>query len=194
MGGAGGMATGSGPGRGREPTLATDRVVLRPYRWADADGMVDYLGDYEVSRWLALVPHPYEAEHARAFLTRKLVPPVDPAHFGLGIETERQFVGGLSLQGTGRTRMLGYWLGRPWWGRGLMTEAVAALLAHAFGPMGLPRIGSGVFVGNEASLAIQRRFGFEILGQSQVFSVARGQTITHIDTLLTAERYRETRP
>ena len=75
-----------------------------------------------------------------------------------------------------------------------MTEAVRAVLDHAFGPMGLERIGSGVFDGNAASLAIQTRFGFEILGRSEVFSIARGETITHIDTLLTRERYRETRP
>ncbi|MEJ1160254.1 GNAT family N-acetyltransferase [Prosthecomicrobium sp. N25] len=178
--------------RGVEPRLETARLVLRPYGVADAGGMASYLADYEVSRWLALVPHPYLPRHAAEFLARKLGPEPDPAHFGLAIEIGGRFAGGLSLSGTGWSRMLGYWIGRPYWGQGYMTEAVAALLDHAFGPMSLDRIGSGVFVGNAASLAIQKRFGFEILGESQVFSVARNETITHIDTLLTRQRYRET--
>lgn len=193
--------TASGPVAARspwhEPRIETSRLVLRPYVDGDAPAMVEYLGDFEVSRWLALVPHPYGPDHAAQFLETKRNPDPKQGHFGLAVETEGRFVGGTSLKGPGPTVMLGYWIGRPWWGRGLMTEAVGALLAHAFAPtavggMGLERIGSGVFEGNEASLAIQRRFGFTILGTSTVFSIARGAPTTHIDTLLTADRYRET--
>lgn len=188
-----GAAASSVPGPD-EPRLATARLRLRSYAPTDADGMVAYLGDFEVSRWLALVPHPYGPDHAEAFLTRKLGERRDPDHWGLAIEVDGAFAGGIGLTGGGNTRMLGYWLGRPFWGRGLMTEAVGAVIDHAFEVLQIPRIGSGVFEGNEASLAIQKRFGFEILGTSPVFSIARGATTTHIDTLLTAERYRKTRP
>lgn len=176
-----------------EPVLATPRLRLRPYRLGDRDGMVAMLGDFEVSRRLALVPHPYAPEDADRFLAAKLAPDAEDDHFGLAIECDGQFCGGISLRSLSRMPMLGYWLGRSWWGRGLMTEAVGAMLDHAFGPLGCERIGSGVFEGNEASLAIQRRFGFEILGTSEVFSVALGRTTLHIDTLLTLRRHRETK-
>lgn len=189
----------SGPRRGAaeirpfEPVLATPRLVLRPYRLGDRDGMIEMLGDFAVSSRLAMVPHPYGPSDADRFLAAKLAPDAEADHFGLAIECEGRFCGGISLRSLSRLPMLGYWLGQAWWGRGLMTEAVGAVLEHAFGPLGFQRIGSGVFEGNEASLAIQRRFGFAILGTSEVFSVALGRTTRHIDTLLTLQRHQETK-
>lgn len=178
-------------GRVPEPRLATPRLLLRPYRAGDADALVEHLADFEVSRWLALVPHPYRAADAERFVARKLAPAPEDDHFGLAVELDGRLVGGLGVAGASTRPSLGYWLGRPFWGRGLMTEAVGALIGFLFGRIRLERLESGVFVGNEASLAIQRRLGFEFVGESPVFSVARGETVTHIDTLLTRRRYDE---
>lgn len=55
---------------------------------------------------------------------------------------------------------LGYWLAEPYWGRGLMTEAVAAVLGHAFRDVRVHRIGATVFPDNPASAAVLRKVGF----------------------------------
>jgi len=185
----GGAASG---GIAAGPVLKTARLRLRPYGWDDAPAMTAFLADFEVARWLALVPHPYGPEHARSFLEKTLGGGF-PDKLGLAIEVDGRLAGGIALAGLSALPMLGYWLGPPHWGRGLMTEAVAAVLAHGFGTLGLTRVGSGIFAGNEASLAIQRRAGFEVVGQSEVFSLARNTTVTHIDTRLTRRRWQETK-
>ncbi|MEX0860700.1 MAG: GNAT family N-acetyltransferase, partial [Cucumibacter sp.] len=80
---------------------------------------------------------------------------------------------------------IGYYLGRPFWGRGLMTEAVRAALDWYFGETGAGRVGSGVFHFNAPSLAIQRKLGFVETGRSLVHCLARGKDIEQIDTELT---------
>ena len=52
---------------------------------------------------------------------------------------------------------------------------------------------SGVFVGNEGSLAVQKKHGFEILGESNVRSRPLGKDVVHLDTLLTRTRYQDKR-
>ena len=84
---------------------------------------------------------------------------------------------------------LGYWLGEPFWGRGLMTEAVRAVVAEFFRQPDNQMLVSGVFRGNNASLAIQRNLGFEVTGESSVMCVARAAMVEHIDTRLTRQCY-----
>ncbi|HUV31960.1 MAG TPA: GNAT family protein, partial [Devosiaceae bacterium] len=84
---------------------------------------------------------------------------------------------------------IGYYLGRPFWGNGMMTDAVRVALDWYFAKSGADRVGSGVFHFNAASLAIQHKLGFVETGRSMVFCEARNQTIEHIDTELTRSTY-----
>ena len=52
------------------PTLRTPRLTLRPLTYDDCDAIAEGVGNYDVSRWLAVVPYPYSVEDARAFLER----------------------------------------------------------------------------------------------------------------------------
>ena len=70
---------------------------------------------------------------------------------------------------------LGYVLGRAWWGRGLMHEALAALLDRAFGAMALRRIEAEVDVRNTASSRVLRRLGFTREGLLRQRWVTKGE-------------------
>ena len=178
-----GRRTATGTGR---PVLVTDRLVLRPYRAEDAADLLDWLGDFEVSRWLARVPHPYRPADAEAFVAAGMTGG-DVLGFAITLDGDR-LIGAVGLDDLSGAPTLGYWLGRYHWGRGLMTEAAAAVVAHAVGPMGLTALHSGVFAGNTASLAIQKRLGFEIVGERMIHSIAQGRAVRHIDTRLVAGR------
>jgi RimJ/RimL family protein N-acetyltransferase len=181
------------PRRGR-PSLAglrieTARLVLRPPQPGDRDAIVAAIGHWSVARWLARVPHPYAPSDAEAFLARVL-PRVEAGRdLPLLVFDAEGLAGCVGLDGLGTTPELGYWLTPSRWGRGYATEAAGAAIALAFDGLGAAQLRSGVFAGNEASMAVQRRLGFEVVGESRVFCLARRRDLDHIDTLLTRERH-----
>lgn len=75
---------------------------------------------------------------------------------------------------------LGYWLLPGHWGRGIATECVGAMLEHAFGAMGLHRVGADVDVGNHASRRLLERLGFRLEGVRRSYERKGG---AHIDLM-----------
>ena len=69
---------------------------------------------------------------------------------------------------------LGYWIGKPYWGMGYATEAVRALILHAFETDGFDYLRVGHFTDNPASERIIAKFGFVRQGQEQRDCAARG--------------------
>lgn len=170
--------------------LRTERLILRPAELADAGPIAAGLGDFEVTRWLARVPYPYSIEEAVRFLAWEQSQR-DGGEDRVFVMDRCGFVGLVSLRGRGPDPVLGYWLSRAHWGQGLMSEAVAAVVDIAFADPELAEIRSGVFVGNERSLAIQKRLGFEITGHSRQRNLALSRELDHIDTQLTRARHTE---
>ena len=98
----------------------------------------------------------------------------------------RMQAAGASQRGAGLH--IGYWIGRPHWGRGYMTEAARGLIAHLFATRDDALIHSGAFVGNAASLRVQDKLGFARDGESMMFSRPHGREIAHVKTALTLTR------
>jgi len=173
------------------PVLKTARLVLRPPRQEDAAPIALYLNDFAVAGNLARVPFPYRLGDAQAWLASRH-PGLPPSEANFSILCEGLgFVGHIGFHAGPRGPVLGYWLGRPFWGRGIMTEAVGPSIAWFFTATGVGEIHSGVFHFNAASLAIQTRLGFVQTGRSSLLCLARGVEVEHIDTTLTLERFRQ---
>ena len=104
-------------------------------------------------------------------------------------------IGSQSLRGvrfgTTRRGSTGSWLGTPWQGRGLGTEMRSAILALLFDGLGGSEAASGAVLGNEASLGVSRKLGYEHIGVSTV--TPRGAVVEHHDLLLTRDRFRRPR-
>jgi len=166
-------------------TLATRRFVLRQPQLGDAADIARYLNDFEVSGNLARVPFPYHLSDAKAWL-RTRVPglPVEATNFTIDLP-EHGLVGQVGFHQGPLGPIIGYWLGRPFWGQGIMTEAVIASLDWFFSASPADTVFSGVFHFNAASLAIQKRLGFTETGRSSLLCLARGAEVEHIDTKLT---------
>lgn len=124
------------------------QLVLRPLDVADVPEMTRLIGDFEVSRWLSVVPHPYGLADGRRFIG-EIAGDWDHA-----IEINGAFAG---VIGVGDS--LGYWLGRPYWGQGYMSEAAHAVVAAWF-RAGNEYLESGYFIGNAPSATILNRLGF----------------------------------
>ena len=118
------------------PTLATARLVLRPFRLEDAPTVQRLAGVREVAATTLTVPHPYPdgaaeawiATHAGAWAERKVLT------LAVTLREDGALVGavGLALVMADRRAELGYWIGVPWWNRGFATEASRALVDFGF--------------------------------------------------------------
>lgn len=174
-------------------TVMTRRLLLRQPQVGDAEAIALYLNDFAVSGNLARVPFPYRLGDARAWL-RTRVPGLPPEDTNFTIDIPgKGLAGHVGFHRGPQGPILGYWLGQPFWGRGIMTEAVTASLDWFFANSTAPVVYSGVFHFNSASLAIQRKLGFIETGRSTLLCLARDAEVEHIDTKITRARFEQNR-
>jgi RimJ/RimL family protein N-acetyltransferase len=160
--------------------LATDRLRLRPQRTDDIPAIVAGLNDWEVARWLTVVPYPYTRADAEDWLGRQEPPVPGQAHFVIELAGSGP-IGVASLDDG-----LGYWLARAQHGNGYMTEACTALLEWHFTARPDDTVPSGYHVGNAASAAVQRKLGFVETGARDMrFVRSQQREVEHIGTRLT---------
>jgi ribosomal-protein-alanine N-acetyltransferase len=136
--------------------------ILRGWEETDRDSLVAQANNRNVWRNLRdRFPHPYTENDAEAWLALARAQPdwlnwaivVDDAAVGcVGLEPLTDVHAG--------TTHIGYWLGEPYWGRGIMTAAVQAIAEHAFSPLGFKRIETPVFAWNPASMRVLEKCGF----------------------------------
>jgi RimJ/RimL family protein N-acetyltransferase len=159
------------------PRLQTERLVLRPLAAADAAPMTPLADDPGVSRMTTSIPHPFGREMAEGFVERMQA--ADPAHEQvLAIEhRDGAFMGVVGFHPNGGLGPeLGYWIGRPFWGAGYMSEAVAAALAWARTGWGKRVLVSGHFADNPPSGRVLTKADFLYTGEIvRRFSIARGE-------------------
>ncbi len=142
----------------------TPRLLLRPGWAEDAPALAEAIADETIVRNLATAPWPYGLRDAEAFLAQ----PRDPVLPSLLIfertDAQPRLVGacGLGRRPSGSVEM-GYWIARPFWGRGIATEACMALIAIAR-TLGLQRLEGSHFLDNPASGRVLEKLGFEPLG------------------------------
>jgi RimJ/RimL family protein N-acetyltransferase len=141
----------------------TERLLLRPGWAEDAPALVAAIGDEAVVRNLSRVPWPYGPAEAEAFLGL----PQDERRPRMLIFTrssEPRLVGGIGLMdlddGPAEQAELGYWIARPYWGCGFVTEAARAMLDMAFHGLRLNRIEAGHFPDNAGSGRVLEKLGF----------------------------------
>ncbi len=128
--------------------ISTPRLLIRPYRREDAAELARLINDWEVARWLSVVPHPYTLEDAEEYITEIA------GDWSFAVTDGAKLLGGIGISGG-----LGFWLGRAHWGRGYMSEAASALVGAWFSA-GHEELSSGYFLGNAASAAIHAKLGF----------------------------------
>lgn len=158
-------------------------MSLRELTERDVDAIATFGGEWEVASMTGRIPYPYSPALARQWLVG-----LPEGEFVRGIEFETQLIGicGFAPQADSAAE-LGYWIGKPWWGRGFATEAARALMQHCFGEIGFKRLICCHFVNNPASKRVIRKLGFRYVGPSRGWCEARQ---TELDTL----RYERRRP
>ena len=144
--------------------LKTDRLVLRPWYEDDAEDLYAYAKDPQVgppAGWPAHTSVENSREVIRTVLSK-------PETYAVCLKNGTP-IGSVGLHLNGSTDMtdrddeceLGYWIGKPFWGKGLIPEASRELLRHAFEDLGMSAIWCGYYEGNEKSRKVQEKLGFQ---------------------------------
>ena len=136
--------------------------MIRPPRGDDKAALLRLADNRAVWRNLThRFTHPYTEADADAWFSM-LGKSTMPTHWAIDVGGEA--VGGIGVRiGEGvfaKSAEFGYWLGEPFWGRGIMTAAVSAIADHAFSPLGFKRIETPVFAWNPASMRVLEKCGF----------------------------------
>ncbi|MDO4316439.1 MAG: GNAT family N-acetyltransferase [Oscillospiraceae bacterium] len=146
------------------PGLETPRLLLRPFRESDAADVYEYARDPAVGPIAGWQPHGSEEESREIIHTVFSAPGV----FAVELKEAGKVVGSVGFVGNHPAGEIpgcpddeiGYALSRAYWGRGLVPEAVGAVLEYGFTQLGLRRIWCGHYAGNQRSARVIGKCGF----------------------------------
>jgi RimJ/RimL family protein N-acetyltransferase len=143
-----------------QPILKTDRLILRPFRLADASDVQRLAGDRAVAATTLPIPHPYEDGMAEDWI-RSQKDKDSEIVFAITHAEESYLIGaiGLNVDNDFEHAELGYWIGKSYWRQGYATEAARAVLRYGFDMLSLHRIHSHHFAGNPASGRVMQKIG-----------------------------------
>ena len=139
-------------------TITTDRLMLTTPTLAHVPEMAVLANSKAIHQVLSRLPHPYDESHGRFFVEHLAR---GPEEFAWSILLQGQYVGTMGLHLLpDLLPELGYWLGEPFWGRGIMTAVVRAVTNHALTAPGFLRLEAPVFAWNPASMRVLEKCGY----------------------------------
>ena len=146
--------------------VVSDEIHLSPVVLSDRDACLRYLNETdEFFSHTAAIPFPYRPFDADQWLMRSAN---DAATNGAPVNwairrNDHQLIGtiGLINLAKGKKSEVGYWLAKPFWGQGIMTDVVRAFCLFAFENFELQRISARVFATNPASSSVLKKAGFD---------------------------------
>ncbi len=127
------------------PTLQTARLRLGAFLVEDAPELQRMAGAREIADTTLSIPHPYELDHALAWIGNQRRESVRgrATNFAIRLLPDGPLIGCAGLRDIDREHVqaeLGFWIGRDWWGKGYAREAAAEVLRFGFEDLGLNRI------------------------------------------------------
>ncbi len=149
--------------------ISTRRLVLRPLNDGDVPELAQLAGDWDVARMTARIPYPYSEE-----LAREWVASLGADEFVRMVTLKGTLIGAVGYVAEAHgSAEIGYWIGKPWWGRGFATEAAGALVRHCFTAGGFKTLTCCHFADNPASARVIQKLGFTAAGECVTWSDAR---------------------
>lgn len=174
--------------------LETERLLLRPWEESDAESLYEYAKDPAVGPIAGWPPHK-SVEESREIIKNVLS---GPESYAVCLKVNGRAIGAIALKLNGHTDMtdrddeceLGYWLGKPFWGQGLIPEAAKEMIRHGFEELHMRAIWCGYYDGNEKSKRVQEKCGFRYVRTTKDLDVPlMGEKRTGHSSLLTRQQW-----
>ena len=143
-----------------------DRLILRPWIESDAEALFKYASDPDVGPIAGWPPHT-SVENSREIIRTVFAA---PETYAVVLKDTSEPIGccGIMTANSLHTAQLksqeaeiGYWIGKPYWGQGLIPEAVKALLPRCFNELGIDTVWCGYYEGNDRSKRVVEKCGFK---------------------------------
>lgn len=144
--------------------LETERLILRSWEESDANDLFQYASAPEVG------PNAGWPVHTSVENSREIIKSVfsSPDTYAIVLKETMQPVGSIGLMIGSASNIgipdteaeIGYWIGVPYWGQGLIPEAVQEIMRHGFDDLNLEKMWCGYFDGNTKSQRVQEKCGF----------------------------------
>lgn len=152
-----------------QPTLPTDRLILRPFTLADAPSVQRLAGDSAIADTTANIPHPYPDGVAEAWISNHAqeFEQGTAVVYAITLKVTGELVGAISLfsiRAAFDRAEMGYWIGVPYWNHGYCSEAAKALIRYAFDEIGLNRVFAEHMVRNPGSGRVMQKAGLSYEG------------------------------
>ena len=175
--------------------IETKRLILRKWKDTDAQSLFEYAKDPDVGPIAGWPPHKSVQESSEVI---KNVFNKQEC-YAICEKGSDKAIGAVSLKLKGETDMtdkadeceLGYWLGKPFWGRGYMPEAANRLMQRGFEELGMQRIWCGYYEGNLKSKRVQEKLGFVFKYKSSVSVPLMHETRTCYTNVITKSEWKE---
>ena len=145
--------------------METERLILRRWEESDAEDLYKYASDPDVGPIAGWPPH-QSVDESRDVIKNVLS---GKEAYAICLKEDDKAIGAIELKLNGHTDMtdrddeceLGYWLGKPFWGQGIMPEAAKEMLRYAFENIGMTKVWCGYYEGNTKSKRVQEKVGFK---------------------------------
>lgn len=162
--------------------LELSTCTLRSLRADDAQNIAHHANNRAIWRNLKdRFPHPYALNDAESYLDAVLS---RDEEMSFAIDVQGQAVGVIGFENHGdiwrRAAEIGYWLGEPFWGRGILSEAVRVSTDWAFAQWDINRVWAGVFEWNPASVRVLEKAGFTFEARLRKSAVKDGVTVDEL--------------
>ena len=156
---------------GFHPELFLVEILLRPLTPDDAPRLAELANNFNIWKFIRdHLPHPYHLSDAERFIQHYSPNSTNPLRRAIHLDGAG-FCGMIGLHpGSDVNRFtaeIGYWIGEPYWGRGIASAAVGQMVDLGFTKLDIERIYAGVYSNNPASMRVLERNGFQFEGISR---------------------------
>ena len=164
-------------------TIKTSRLIIKKPEISDRQTLITCLNHWEIVKWLSRVPSPYLIKNADWWINNHTK---EKNNLEYNIYLNKELVGGIGFQISkiSKDYILGFWLVQEYWNKGYMTEACKGFLNYMIKKLQIKKIKASYFEHNKASAIILKKFGFNIAGNGERFSLSNNKKMLHIDVEL----------
>lgn len=168
----------------------TRRLILRRWEQEDAQALYEYASDPSIGLSAGFPPHQTVEESRRIIQT---LFSDAPEAYAVCLQSDNRAIGSIELKQTQRAHnpvdehecALGFWIGKPFWGQGLIAEAASELLRHAFEDLQMHTVWCRYYDGNLQSKRVQEKLGFEYQWtlEKEEIPALKTQRTVHVSSL-----------
>lgn len=174
--------------------IETDRLILRPWQETDAEALFRYASDPDIGTIAGWPPHT-SVENSREIIRTVFAA---PETYAVVLKDTLEPVGCCGIMFSNSLHSadvqqneaeIGYWIGKPYWGQGMIPEAVKALLSRCFNDLHLDAVWCGYYEGNTKSKRVCEKCGFKFHHTNKEIVSPLGDKRTEHFYIITKEDY-----